>query len=68
MSMTPEEASDFAGRVERLVANVGQAVLGKADVIRLALTCMLTEGHLLLEDAPGETPEDLISEALRAAR
>jgi len=53
MSMTPDEASDFAGRVERLVANVGQAVLGKADVIRLALTCMLTEGHLLLEDAPG---------------
>jgi MoxR-like ATPase len=42
MSMTPEEASDFAGRVERLVANVGQAVLGKADVIRLALACMLT--------------------------
>ena len=53
MSMTPAEASGFAERVDRLVANVGQAVLGKAEVVRLALTCMLTEGHLLLEDAPG---------------
>ena len=35
------------------MANVGKAVLGKPDVARLALTCMLAEGHLLLEDAPG---------------
>jgi MoxR-like ATPase len=53
MSMTADEASGFADRVDRLVGNVGQAVLGKNAVIRLALTCMLTEGHLLLEDAPG---------------
>jgi MoxR-like ATPase len=53
MTMTPEQAAGFADTFERLVAHVGQAVLGKADVVRLALTCMLTEGHLLLEDAPG---------------
>ncbi|WNB85957.1 MoxR family ATPase [Cellulomonas sp. ATA003] len=53
MTMTPEQATEFAGTFERLVAHVGEAVLGKADVVRLALTCMLTEGHLLLEDAPG---------------
>ena len=53
MSMTPEQAAWFAESFERLVANVGQAVLGKSHVVRLAMTCMLTEGHLLLEDAPG---------------
>ncbi|MCW2700454.1 MAG: MoxR family ATPase [Blastococcus sp.] len=53
MSMTPEEAQWFAGTVETIVANVGKAVLGKEHVIRLAVTCLLTEGHLLLEDYPG---------------
>ena len=53
MSMTPAQAERFAATFERLVANVGEAVLGKPHVIRLALACMLTEGHLLLEDAPG---------------
>ena len=36
-----------------MVANCDKAVLGKEHVIRLALTCMLSEGHLLLEDFPG---------------
>jgi MoxR-like ATPase len=34
-------------------ANIAQAILGKADVIRLALVALLAEGHLLIEDAPG---------------
>jgi MoxR-like ATPase len=37
--------------------SIGRAVLGKDHVIRLTLTCLLSEGHLLLEDlpAPGKT-------------
>jgi MoxR-like ATPase len=35
------------------VGNVDTAVLGKNDAVRLAVTCMLSEGHLLLEDVPG---------------
>jgi len=53
MSITTDQAAWFAETFERLTANVGQAVLGKAETVRLALTCMLAEGHLLLEDAPG---------------
>jgi MoxR-like ATPase len=30
-----------------------EAIVGKSHVIRLALTCLLSEGHLLLEDFPG---------------
>jgi MoxR-like ATPase len=51
--MTPDQANWFADTFDQLVDNVGQAVVGKQHVIRLALTTMLTEGHLLLEDVPG---------------
>ncbi|WP_206448265.1 AAA family ATPase [Agrococcus sp. KRD186] len=53
MTMTREQATWFAGTFQRMVDNVGAVVLGKADVIGLAFTTMLAEGHLLLEDAPG---------------
>jgi len=33
--------------------NIELAVRGKDRVVRLALTCLLSEGHLLLEDNPG---------------
>ena len=38
---------------EALLSNVDQVVRGKRDEIRLALCCLLTEGHLLLDDVPG---------------
>lgn len=51
--MTPEQAGWFADSFSRLAANIEQAIVGKPHVIRLALTCLLSEGHLLLEDFPG---------------
>src|SRR5882762_4172730 len=51
--MTPDQAAWFADVFTRLAANIGQAVLGKQHVVRLALTCLVSEGHLLLEDFPG---------------
>ena len=65
-TMTPEQAAWFAQTFDRLVGNVGQAVLGKAPVIRLALTCMLAEGHLLLEDAPG-TGKTMLARSIAAS-
>jgi MoxR-like ATPase len=53
MSIPPEHAQRFAETFERLVANVNVAILGKDHVVRLAFTCLLSEGHLLLEDYPG---------------
>jgi MoxR-like ATPase len=63
--MTPEQSAWFAETFDALVANVGQAVLGKDHVVRLALTCMLAEGHLLLEDAPG-TGKTSLAKAIAA--
>ena len=47
------DPSDVAGLGHRIAAAIGQVVLGKPEVIRLSLICMLTEGHLLIEDVPG---------------
>jgi MoxR-like ATPase len=51
--VTPEQAAWFVDTFAKLVANVEQAVMGKSHSVRLALTCLLSEGHLLLEDVPG---------------
>jgi MoxR-like ATPase len=51
--ISAEQASWFAQTFGSLVGNVEQAVVGKTAVVRLALTCLLSDGHLLLEDAPG---------------
>ena len=50
---TPEQATWFADTFNKLVENIEQALLGKSHVVRLALTCLLSEGHLLIEDFPG---------------
>ncbi|NKY38913.1 AAA domain-containing protein [Cellulomonas septica] len=63
--MTPEQSAWFAETFDTLVSNVGQALLGKDRTIRLALTAMLAEGHLLLEDAPG-TGKTSLAKALAA--
>jgi MoxR-like ATPase len=36
-----------------IVGRIGTVVLGKADQIRMALTCLFAGGHLLIEDIPG---------------
>ena len=37
----------------RLQANVERVIVGKPEVVRLALVALLCEGHILLEDVPG---------------
>ena len=43
----------IAETAARLRENIQKVIVGKADVIDLALIAMLCEGHLLLEDVPG---------------
>ena len=38
---------------EKTIESVSKIVLGKKHQIRLAVACMLADGHLLLEDVPG---------------
>ena len=43
----------FASVFDSIVSNVARVIHGKEEPIRLALICLLSEGHLLLEDVPG---------------
>jgi MoxR-like ATPase len=56
------EQSSVAG-LKSLQDNVASVVLGKPDVIRLALITLLADGHLLLEDVPG-VGKTLLAKAL----
>jgi MoxR-like ATPase len=40
-------------RVEALVAQISEILLGKDEAVRLAVACLLARGHLLIEDVPG---------------
>jgi MoxR-like ATPase len=44
---------DVAVRAARIVAAVERVIEGKTDAVRLAVTVLLAEGHLLIEDVPG---------------
>lgn len=43
----------FSKQVQTTVAEVSKALLGKDHQIRLALCCLFSGGHLLIEDLPG---------------
>ncbi len=53
MTISPEQAGWFQKTFDKLTDNMELAVLGKRHVVRLTLTCLLSEGHILLEDFPG---------------
>lgn len=38
---------------ERVIANIEKIIVGKREVIELALVALLAEGHILVEDVPG---------------
>ncbi len=42
-----------AAILNRALAQAGQIILGKEEALRLALTCVMAGGHLLIEDLPG---------------
>lgn len=44
---------DVAAVAARITANIAKVIEGKPEVIRLGLTVLLAEGHLLIEDVPG---------------
>ena len=49
----PRELEYVAGATEAIVSSIETVVEGKRDVVELAVTVLLAEGHLLVEDVPG---------------
>lgn len=48
-----KQAEWFGQQFDGLVDSVERVIVGKRDVVRLALIALFAEGHLLLEDVPG---------------
>ncbi len=56
MSLTHQAAAHVpprAGALAKVLDAAGRVVLGKGRELRLAITCLLARGHLLIEDVPG---------------
>jgi MoxR-like ATPase len=49
----PQHVQAFAALAGRLADTICSVILGKPHVVRLALTALFAQGHVLLEDVPG---------------
>ena len=64
--LPPQHIQGFATVAAELADRIGSVVLGKPEVIRLALTALFAQGHVLLEDVPG-VGKTTLARALAAA-
>jgi MoxR-like ATPase len=55
--------TDVRALGDRVVANVERVIVGKHDVVRLALVALVCQGHILIEDVPG-TGKTVLAKAL----
>jgi len=53
MEQPTPDLAELADTANRIQAAIETVIEGKPEVIRLALTVLLAEGHLLIEDVPG---------------
>lgn len=54
MTAAPEIPVDIVQQsLTKAANNISQIILGKSRQIQLAITCLLANGHLLIEDLPG---------------
>ncbi|OLF10398.1 ATPase [Actinophytocola xanthii] len=56
----------FARRFQELAGNIEHFIQGKSEAVRLALVCLLAEGHLLIEDVPGVAKTSLAKAIARS--
>ncbi|HKT28212.1 AAA family ATPase [Dyella sp.] len=52
-AITPLRDENLQKRLHAAIAQVNKVLLGKARQVKLAFTCLIAGGHLLLEDVPG---------------
>ncbi|MBI5956114.1 MAG: AAA family ATPase, partial [Chloroflexi bacterium] len=50
---TPPGAGMIKETTDKVKANIEKVIVGKGEVVELALVALLCEGHLLIEDVPG---------------
>lgn len=53
MSLNDPAVAEQGEALRRLIGNIEKVILGKREVVELAVIALLARGHLLLEDLPG---------------
>lgn len=53
LNPAPDARADQRALIDRVITTLETVIVGKAHRLRLAVACMLAEGHLLIEDLPG---------------
>ncbi|MGI5129354.1 AAA family ATPase [Pseudonocardia sp. CA-107938] len=51
--LAPAALAEVADLANRIAGSIGRIIVGKPEVVRIALITLLAEGHLLVEDVPG---------------
>src|SRR5436305_6534753 len=49
----PEIRFDTKKQIAAFTAQICEVIVGKVEVVKLAVACLLARGHLLIEDIPG---------------
>src|ERR1700722_7567076 len=63
---TVPDLDELVSLSNRLIENIALVVLGKPEVIKLAVVSLLAEGHILIEDVPG-VGKTLLARAIAAS-
>jgi len=61
--MELQSIGEIAGKIKE---NIAKVIVGKENIIDMAMICLITGGHLLLEDVPG-TGKTVFARALAAS-
>src|SRR3954453_1367921 len=63
-----EHSPTLTLRLEALEASLAETIRGKSEIIRLSLVCLISKGHLLIEDVPGVGKTTLAHALARSVR
>lgn len=53
MNTLKDRNAPAGGPIDKLQKNIESVIIGKPDIVQLAITTLLARGHLLIEDVPG---------------
>ena len=59
--MNKETAKAAQAKIAEITQNIATVIRGKSDKILLTVICLLSEGHILIEDVPGVGKTSLVS-------
>lgn len=63
--LTKDEVLKDYQQIGKIISNIETVIKGKHEQVKLAVLCLLSEGHVLIEDIPGVGKTSLVSALAR---